>query len=193
MNFPTKKLILAMAVCSVFAGINTASAAVSKNPVSITIKGDVKDNTCNLKAVTLAGEEITATGLSVGDANVSDAAPKTVGFKLVPDTGSTCATSLGGKVDIKWEGSLGNNGYTNTTVDGTNAVLHLNPIGDGANHASLVTAWAENTIKTGADTVSYNSPASTDEYFYEAGLVAPAGGFTPGAFSTTASFAVTYN
>ncbi|EKC7222121.1 hypothetical protein OP853_004661 [Salmonella enterica] len=193
MNSPTKKLILAMAACSVFAGINTASAAVSKNPVSITIKGDIKDNTCDLKAVTLAGEEITAAGLSVGEANISDAAPKAVGFKLVPSIIGSCATSLGGNVDIKWEGSLGEDGYTNTAADGTNAVLHLNPVSGGVNQAALVNAWTENTIKTGIDTVHYNRPSAQDEYYYEAGLVAPVGGFTPGAFSTTASFAVTYN
>ncbi|EKC7222114.1 hypothetical protein OP853_004654 [Salmonella enterica] len=212
MNSFNKKIIFALALCSACAAVNTSRAAVTKPPVSVNVSatvqarnpvtkpgvpltfyGQVRDNTCNLKAVDNGGNDIDAGGLVMADIGVADKNLTPVDFRLVPDIKGGCVTSLGGGVDIVWDGSLGEHGYVNTAERGTNAVLKLNPVTGSAGQATLSAPWESDSIKTGSLRVSYNTPSSTDIYAYQAILTAPKGVFTPGAFSTTASFAVTYN
>ncbi|EDW1732934.1 hypothetical protein S726_005141 [Salmonella enterica subsp. enterica] len=196
MNLTTKKLAIALAACSVFTGINVASAAVTKAPVTLNFSGTIKDSTCNLIAQGSDGSDLTTTGVIFSDIDAVNGGDSKR-FKLVTDTAGGCAAVNSGTVEIMWGGAgLTEKGFTDNS-GGTNALLQLTPQTGDAGAAPLATDSAvkvSDVIKTGVNTVSYQPTTDTTEYDYLASLVKADGEkyFSPGEFTSAVTYTVTY-
>lgn len=179
-----KKLILGSAIVAVLGVASNAMAAPNTGTVNFT--GSVSSATCELTLQDSKGGNISNVNLGVlstADANNGAA----VVFKLVPtDQGCLAKTSA----SIDWTSStLNPAGITNstaTTAGGTTAYLQVK--------ATNSTNGTNTTIKEGNTSFNYAGAngAKLTSFDYVAQLVKPNAGATPGLFTASASYVVTY-
>ncbi|BDI43826.1 fimbrial protein [Escherichia coli] len=172
-----KKLILGTAIMAVLGVASNAMAAPNSGTVNFT--GSVSSATCELKLQDSSGGNISDVNLGVlSTANTANGTA--VVFKLVPSAQDCLSKSA---ASINWTSpTLNPAGITNsTTTGGTSAYLQVK--------ATNSTNTADTMIKQGNTSFNYTNPKSFD---YTAQLVRPSNGATPGLFTASASYVVTY-
>ncbi|EFB2827796.1 fimbrial protein [Escherichia sp. 93.0816] len=173
-----KKLILGSAIMAVLGVASNAMAAPNSGTVNFT--GSVSSATCELTLKDSQGGNIS--NVNLGVLSTADNTNGTaVAFKLVP-ADQNCIAKTSASID--WTSStLNAAGITNSTTGGTTAYLQVK----ATNSAN---AAANTMIKQG--NTSFNYTGSKTSFDYTAQLVRPTSGATPGLFTASASYVVTY-
>ncbi|EPC0218042.1 hypothetical protein ACRV89_003732 [Salmonella enterica subsp. enterica serovar Newport] len=212
MSLSVKKSVIAVVTCSVLDGIVPAMADAG-NPtgsratsLTMHIVGSITNSTCNIRPYTTAGAD--ATTLNLGVATKGAAAGSPVSFFLKPENGCTdgIIKVVGGKTastttQITWESSgLTDHGISNVYGTATNVHVVLSPEdGDGTTTAKIADGGvkAGDAIKTGSQTVNYNtiaSGASANAFKYNVSLAKndDAKDMGAGTVDTDISYTVAY-
>lgn len=211
-----KKIILAVAACSTFAGASAAMASAGANPMlpsvnnqstsglTMHIVSTITKSTCNIRPYTPAGAD--ATTLNLGVVQPSPASAD-VHFFLKPENGCSAGIAKSGSqmndqatlAEITWEGAgLTDHGLANMygTAKGVHAELKaLSGSGSAAIDSGSSVA-ADAIIKTGFQTVSYNTILNGDiplPFEYAVRIASDDGqNMKSGTFDTDVSYTVAY-
>ncbi|EGC1083078.1 hypothetical protein H8467_005278 [Salmonella enterica] len=166
MVFSVKKIALAVVACSSFAGSSSVMAdagnptvtAGKVSALTMHVIGTISKSTCDIRPYTAAGAD--ATTLNMGTMTAGQESTP-VSFFLKPANGCSEGITGGGgstAAEITWESNgLTEHGISNMYGTAKNVHIELSPAnGDGA-----AVTNATGFIKTGAQTVAYNSVATT--------------------------------
>ncbi|ENG3301093.1 hypothetical protein ABTX20_005371 [Salmonella enterica] len=163
MVFSVKKIVLAVVACSSFAGASSVMADVGNPTVTagkvsaltMHVIGTISKSTCDIRPYTAAGAD--ATTLNMGTMTPGKESTP-VSFFLKPVDGCNDGIASGDSAEITWESNgLTEHGISNMYGTAKNVHIELSPAnGDGA-----AVTNATGFVKTGAQTVAYNSVATT--------------------------------
>ncbi|HAK3333280.1 TPA: hypothetical protein H2A59_003820 [Salmonella enterica] len=211
-----KKIILAVAACSTFAGAPAAMASAGANPMlpsvnnqstsglTMHIVSTITKSTCNIRPYTPAGAD--ATTLNLGVVQPSPASAD-VHFFLKPENGCSAGIAKSAPqmsdqatlAEITWEGAgLTDHGLANMygTAKGVHAELKALSGSGSATIDSGSSVAADAMIKTGFQTVSYNTILNGDiplPFEYAVRIASDDGqNMKSGTFDTDVSYTVAY-
>ncbi|HAD5966286.1 TPA_asm: hypothetical protein G1Q02_05400 [Salmonella enterica subsp. enterica serovar Typhimurium] len=211
-----KKIVLAVAACSTFAGAPAAMASAGANPqlpsvnnqstsgLTMHIVSTITKSTCNIRPYTPAGAD--ATTLNLGVVQPSPASVD-VHFFLKPENG--CSAGIANSMpkvndkatlaEITWEGAgLTDHGLANMygTAKGVHAELKALSGNGAATIVSGSSVAADSVVKTGFQTVSYDTILNGDiplPFEYAVRIASDDGSaMNPGTFDTDVSYTVAY-
>lgn len=174
-----KKLILGSAIVAILGVASNAMAA--PNTGTVNFIGTVSTATCELSLQDSSGSGVT--NINLGTLSTASTGNATaVNFKLVPQT-DDCIKKT--QADISWtSATLGTNGIDNAAKKGTNAYVQVK--------ATNATGTGDFIIKKGQSSFGYNVTGGIKSFDYSASLTKPTDALTPGAFSASASYIVSY-
>lgn len=193
-----KKAVLAVAVCSAFAGISSAMA----DPVTMTFTGNITKTTCDIQPYNSTGTLLNSAPLFLGEKTASEKAGDIVDFTLKNSTGTCTGLTNGGGAYITWTGDLDEHGLKNT--NGTNKSVHIEitPVTGGTSEAEIDTnpiyAIAGQVITSNHNTVSYSKAGgelnAVLPFIYKVKFMPNTSGAELGAgtISTNISYTVAY-
>ncbi|EBH1518727.1 hypothetical protein CBX60_23490 [Salmonella enterica subsp. enterica serovar Pensacola] len=202
MVFSVKKIVLAVVVCSSFAGASpvmadtgnpTLVAGQKVSAITMHVIGTISKSTCDIRPYTAAGAD--ATTLNMGVVNKGEAGTP-VSFFLKPVDGCSDGITNGGSAEITWESSgLTEHGISNMYGTAKNVHIELSPMnGDG-----VAVPDTTGVVKTGAQTVVYGGiaagdPSTPQPFKYEVKLVPDSGDklTEAGTVDTDMSYTVAY-
>lgn len=176
-----KKIILASAVVT---ALTAGSAFAAQN---VTFVGSVLNSTCNLE---VGGPDAQGIEVPLGQVNVSTTGANAVTnkgiekvFTLKPAGGAACTVAGNmNKVAITWHGDMNGQGLTSKT-GATDSYVTIKT--DGGDDDTAVISLGNNVSSFAKDKLN-----SADGLKFKAQLVA---GTQEGAFSSPASFTLSYN
>lgn len=175
-----KKLILGSAIVAILGVASNAMAAPNNGTVNFI--GSVSTATCELSLQDSSGSGVT--NINLGTLSTASTGNATaVNFKLVPQT-DDCIKKT--QADISWtSATLGTSGIDNAAKrNGTNAYVQVK--------ATNATGTGDFIIKKGQSSFGYNVNGGIKSFDYSATLTKPAVALTPGIFTASASYMVTY-
>lgn len=167
MVFSVKKIVLAVVVCSSFAGASSVMAdagnptvtAGKVSALTMHVIGTISKSTCDIRPYTAAGAD--ATTLNMGTMTPGKESTP-VSFFLKPVDGCNDGIASGDSAEITWESNgLTDKGISNMYGTAKNVHIELSPESADADIAKIdtgsSTVKAGDKIRTGYQTVVYST------------------------------------